>query len=387
MGLTNGGYKGTILHSADIGSYFVNIKDKTMLLIGDSFSAEDLTLKAIKSGVKSIIIYSRSSNGVCCETGSWPMKKVRVETEYMPYKVTNDGYGIKWIKAEFNMKTWMKEIIVGGKTYVTKNVDVIIYCTGYFDNSFMLDDDLKSPDEEIDCKYKYIPKSYTMSNNIFTKDIGHIVPSQYLDLEYVNINSGMYSDALISNPNMMFLGEGPLHTPLLEIDVAAHTLLCLVIGKIQWPDDKTIYDKHKEVILSGMEIVEMRKSIDKNYYMKHRNVYKDKHHWSYSYKDERMIYQLKEFLEWNWRYFAQDMKDCDYPVDIGDWNVLNEKGKKYVEISLADALCRTQLDAENKDSDWKTFRDLDDVSNRISIHTGEVAIPFNGPWLEVEDEV
>merc|ERR1712226_933659 len=148
----------------------------------------------------------------------------------------------------------------------------------------MLHDDLKSPNEKIDFKYMYIPKTYRMSNNIFTKNIGNVIPSQYLDLEYVNINSGMYTDALISNPNMMFLGEGSLHAPLLEIDVAAHTLLCLVTGKIQWPDDNTIYNEHKEIILSGMEIVEIRKSIDKNYFIKHRTVFKDKQLWSYSYK-------------------------------------------------------------------------------------------------------
>merc|ERR1712224_803782 len=108
--------------------------------------------------------------------------------------------------------------------------------------------------------------------------------------------------------------------------------------------------------------------------------------WSNSYKDERMIFQLKEFIDWNWRYCAHLMKYCCYPVDIGDCNMLNEKGKNYVEISLADALCRTELNTESEDSRWKTFRDIDDTSNRISTFTGAVAVPFTRPWLELNDE-
>merc|ERR1739845_61210 len=97
-----------------------------------------------------------------------------------------------------------------------------------------------------------------MSKNIFTDDIGHVVPSQYIDLETANINFGLYRGTLISNPNMMFLKENDFDVPLLEIDVLAHRLLSILIGKISWPDEESTDNYHKKIVLSGMEVPEVR---------------------------------------------------------------------------------------------------------------------------------
>ena len=59
------GYRGQVMHSSAIGDLLTNVKGKTLLMVGDSYSAEDITLQAIKHGAKFVYILGRFCNGVC----------------------------------------------------------------------------------------------------------------------------------------------------------------------------------------------------------------------------------------------------------------------------------------------------------------------------------
>jgi trimethylamine monooxygenase len=66
--LRNGGYKGTIMHSADVVDIGSLIKGKRILLVGDSFSAEDLTLQALKMNAEHVYITSANRRGLTSST-------------------------------------------------------------------------------------------------------------------------------------------------------------------------------------------------------------------------------------------------------------------------------------------------------------------------------
>lgn len=56
--LKNGGYDGEQMHSAEVTELGQGLKGKCLLLVGDSYSAEDLTLQAIKVGAEHVYITS-----------------------------------------------------------------------------------------------------------------------------------------------------------------------------------------------------------------------------------------------------------------------------------------------------------------------------------------
>jgi len=75
-------FKGQIVHSAQmdkLGSGDENaVKGKNIIMVGDSYSSEDLALQCIKLGAGEITILSRHCNGSACDMGSWPEDKVEI---------------------------------------------------------------------------------------------------------------------------------------------------------------------------------------------------------------------------------------------------------------------------------------------------------------------
>jgi cation diffusion facilitator CzcD-associated flavoprotein CzcO len=57
--LHEGGFEGIDIHSSQAGDMLGNFKDKQIVLIGGSFSAEDIALQAIKLGVKKVRVLDK----------------------------------------------------------------------------------------------------------------------------------------------------------------------------------------------------------------------------------------------------------------------------------------------------------------------------------------
>lgn len=80
-------YEGKVLHSMEATEDFQeHVKGKKVMLVGDSSSAEDLALRAVKLGAKHVYICARSGDGNCSDTKSWPSDKITV-IYGPPYKV------------------------------------------------------------------------------------------------------------------------------------------------------------------------------------------------------------------------------------------------------------------------------------------------------------
>ena len=159
--LSSGGFKGRVMHSSENGADFdACVRGKKILIIGDSYSAEDLTLTSIKLGVETVDLCSRSGNGITYDTGCWPQDKVDVHRAYMPTGVTDDGCGII--------------LNNGTKDMIMEDIATVIYCTGYSKNMDMLHPSLRPASEGPYFKSAAIPRDWKMPKNALSKEFGDI---------------------------------------------------------------------------------------------------------------------------------------------------------------------------------------------------------------------
>lgn len=106
----------------------------------------------------------------------------------------------------------------------------------------------------------------------------------------------------------------------------------------------------------------------------------DEEHWFYQHGHEKKRDLERNLCLSEYRFLAKDIMDCNYPLDIGTYHELNEKGQAFVEISLSD------FDAHQVDLvKGMTFRDHNPVNIR-SVMTGTMAVPLKQPWLELEGD-
>ena len=373
---SSGGFKGAVMHSCAVGcsDFDKLVIGKKILLVGDSYSAEDLTLTAIKLGVKSVDILSRSGWGVCCETASWPRNCVEIHEEYEIIGVSDDGRGIVIKNEEEDDEMTLN------------NIDTIIYCTGYSANTNMLDPSLGKVESFLDYEDFHKHKmDWKMKKNHLSKDLGDVPIGNIESFKLTDPN--LYRGHLISNTNMMYFQGERLDSPLLDLDVQAWLLLAHITDELALPSVKEMKQFNLQALMDEMQDPYIRLEIDTNYEKRYDEViWDDDKHWTNQFGSKRCREMEKKQIDLQYRVAARDMVDAKYPLDIGTYKKLNEKGKALVEFDLITGFDAHQVDLVegSKDSSWKTFRDCD--CNKIySIMTGTAAMPLKRHWLDLED--
>jgi len=367
-------FTGKVMHSMEcVGNFEDDIKGKTVLMIGDSCSAEDLALRAVKLGVEKVIIAARRGVGDCSECGAWPSDKVEV-IYTQPYKALKAGDGFRCQPVYWSEKRqkWRRDD--EEETTKIKDIDVVILCTGY-------DYDLEIFDEksrvDLDATWE-ISKGWKMDNNSLTITIGAPVPNKNLwcgSTTYPTLFSGM----LISNPSVMYLIETPdSYSPMIDIDVNAWLMLSYMSGELKMPSEKDMIKSNQKQMEAEMNIPFMRMSSDYEYFAEIDEL--DENHWSENATDERTIKLERMDKEFKVKRLARDMKLSKYPVDFGDYKKVNAMGEKYIELCVNGERSRSFLKKDSPDSAWKTFRD---ASGFTSVYTGTQSVPLNGPWLKL----
>jgi len=382
--LQEGKFLGSMLHSSEAGDYLSDVKGKRILMIGDAYSAEDLTLQALKLGVKSVYILSRGWNGICCSVVSWPKGDVHILHDMILTDVTETGHGLRFTESTYNETTEEYEYISNGVTTNIEDISAVIYCTGYNMDMSMLDTSLKDAfktyNKESFQLRKYLaiaglPTNWKMSNNSLTELIGDVEPAEEIYSEYLGIYPGIYRGFLISNPNMMFMRENG-DSPLFELDVQACLLLAHLIGDLDMPSMDNMELWNTEVVINGMQQPSSRYEMDMNY----ASVWNEE----ISGDDDRVDVLYHDSFRNIWRNIAQDIQDASFSVDIGTAEELNETGESILRMQHKDDSGRT--DIHPKDSDWKTFRD-NDPSSFVSLFTGQSAVPFQKHWIDMDEKV
>jgi len=369
-------FKGKVMHSTEATDNFQQVvQGKTIMMVGDGSSAEDLSLRAIKLGANKIYITARRGLGECAETGSWPDNKVELLYS-VPYKVVEKGTGLKcqpmyWSEKRQKWRRDDEEEVIK-----VKNVDVIIVCTGY-DYDF----DVFEEAYRLDCEQKWeVSKGWRMGNNALTASLGNITPNKTLWTG--SIYQGLYNCMLIKNPNIFYHIEPPnTFSPLLELDVQAWLILSYLTGENPVPAPKDMAKINQKLLEDEMQIPYSRISIDYEYFAEMDEL--DENHWSENAADERVLLlerQDKDFLA---RRLARDMKIAKYPVNFGKVDKLNSLGEKYVDLCIQTERLRSALSMASPDSANKTFRDVENPKAFASLYSATASCSLPRQWLDL----
>lgn len=385
-------FQGKILHSIHAASseFEPAVAGKRVVLIGDSDSAVDLTLHAIKLGASKVIVLSRSGYGDCFYMGSWPLRKnvatgenetiVEVHVA-LPYRVVDDGKSIECAKVVWNPDEIIYEISEEEETITIEKIDTVIFCTGYVPNTSFLSEDLQLHAEDLFSWVWTAPADFQMRDNPLTPDMGDITPSSDLSFSG-NLFPGVYRSVLRSNPKMMYIMDINSEYPLLHLEAEAWTCLAFCTGDLELPADEVIDEETRTQMLEEMNIAYLRWSVDRNYFEALFDLGEE--HWTDDYDDPRTIQINEEYLGYYIGLIARNLRDSKYPVDFGTLSNLSELGKKLVQLGFEHMKFRHLLDPESEDSTWRTYRDVDSQPMR-SIFTGQESAALPKPWLHLKD--
>ena len=385
-----GDYKGQIVHSSGMANLLSPetnaVQGQRILLIGDGSSAEDLALQTIKLGAEKIFVSSRSSEGSVSYTTSWPMNKVENFRNAQVSGVKADGRG----------KTIMFQRSYGYEDMEDKldplrdaeDVDIIIFCTGYLPNYDFLDEELWPwPKQESTWKMEDFgidSSEWKMKDNVMGKIVGHVKPADNLLANTDYLSEVTYRRKLLmANTDMMFLYEVSPY-PLLELDIAARTLLLYITGEKTIPPMEEMIASNRRELLESMQESHIRYVMDKNY----RKAVASSAVWT---RDEGQVTalikdEIVEACDCMTRFLARDMNDGNYPLQVGDFYALDETGLKLSRMMVASGYARVDLwESDDDTKEWKTLRDLDPTPF-ASLFTGMGSVPLKGKWIEVDND-
>jgi hypothetical protein len=167
--------------------------------------------------------------------------------------------------------------------------------------------------------------------------------------------------------------------PILDLDIMAWLLLSHIMGDISIPSQKQMKEFNLKVLLDAFDSPKYR-YYEENYRNRWRSL--DEDHWSEDWSDQRMRQVLNDSLEFDMRILARDSFDAKYPLQLGSYENLNEKGKALAQFNLFSFYHRFDLE---EDSPWKTFRDSD-PSPYYSVMTGTKAVSLKCRWLDIDGQ-
>lgn len=381
--LDHGNFRGMVMHSSMAGNFLSKVKGKRIVMVGDGFSAEDLTLQALKLGVKDVYILSRSSMGVCTDIASWP-GNVHILYDMALTNVTQEGHGMRFSEAVYNAPNGQYDYVANGVITDIEDISAVIYCTGYRMDFSMLDPSLKdvSTGSKSGVRYELkkelqnlaSPTNWVMSPNSLTETIGAVELGEWVNSEVAAVYPGLFRGLLISNPNMMFMRDGAGEIPLFDLDIQAWLLIAHIVGDVDTPSAYEMTHLNTQYVAEYMQHPLFRLFMDPNYQM----AWKDK----VDVEDDVLENLSIDYLRFMLKILARDMQDASYPFSIGTANELNEKGEILLQMFVNSEHARKHINI--KERSWRTFRD-DNASNYISLHDGNYAIPFDKHWIDIED--
>ena len=221
------GFSGRVIHSADSEHLLEDVQGKRILLIGGGYSAEDLALQAIKLGVEKVYVSTRAGNVSYVSQQTFPFDKVETLEFQVPASVDGDSIHFKWTKW-----TWASGYVTTGdeRSTTLRNIDTVIFCTGYEVNLDMLDKSLCKGYPKWGMKYDLeVPGTWTMPDNLYSDKTGNVKPGQVLhNIGYTHPE--FYRGLLVSNPNMMYVTPYDSYYPLLATDTSAWMLASFLTG-------------------------------------------------------------------------------------------------------------------------------------------------------------
>ena len=373
-----GNFAGRIIHSSDTANFEDDVKGKRVLLIGGSYSAEDLALMAVKCGVEKVYVSSRHPN-VVSWTATWPYNKVEVLEELLPMRVTDNGRCIQFAATE----SAFSDSHTSGEKVRTElhDIDTVIFCTGYLPNVDMLSEELRQAVSRDENPELSVPKHWRMTTNKLSEILGDVEPA---DVKVTGcIYPGLYCDCIsIKNPRMMFM-KFEFENPLFAIDVSSWLLMRFVVGLRDTPSAEEMLKHEEGSALLAMNNPWYRCIMDTNYFEAI-----EKNWEKFPTMPESKLDLLDEFESdyeetMEVRVLTRYIQEAKYPVSLGSFDELNETADAYINFDRMTYNHRARL-TEDDAQNGTTFRDYSDGEEFVSIFTGSRSVPLKDRWLKMD---
>jgi len=361
-------FTGVIVHSAQMDNIGAPVEGKKIMLVGGNLSAEDLALSFIKLGAEKIYITSRSQSDIVHYTTSWPENKVETYKFTQICGSASDGNSVRICRSHLD------DIDYDNYTDI-HDISIVVLCTGYKANMDYLDLSLKPCWVTDSCDVHRMDEDWKMKPHPWTKIVGHVKPSDGLELSDVYMES-----ILINNPNMVFIQE-MASFPLVEIDVAAWLCLAFITGEANIPSREEMMKHIESDLLNDMDQVYDRYVLDEEF----RAIFEVMDA-ALQLDVSKELDCYRDNISYNLGYLSQKMSYGNYPFNFGSFMEINDVGKEFVRMSVHDMSNRLDLEGERvRGRAWKTFRDMDS-SPYLSLFTGMKSIAMKGKWLEIDDD-
>lgn len=378
--LMSGGFKGLIMHSAEVVDIGSSIEGKRILLVGDSYSAEDLTLQALKLNAEHVYITSANRRGEASSTSTWPGNKAE-SLKCLPTQVINNGTGLLCSEVGYDDNVGDYMPVEGGESWELEDIAAVVYCTGYGTNMRYLEEDLQHACYSDEWS---APKGWQSQRNSLTKFVGNVEPAEVLSGGSSYVCDNMYRHVLIDNPNMMYIHTRTAYF-LPEIDATAWAVAAYVSGETVLPTAEEMETRNALEKLDELHVPWHRYSLDSRYAEATRLLYHDDEHWLNT-KNLTAGYSdyLNEYISHGIKVIARDQVAGGHGGDWGSYDRLSARGSKLVEQLVKEHNGR-EFSIVDGETAWRTFRDTDPEQYE-SIFTGMKFVPLKGHWMDLGDD-
>ena len=239
------------------------------------FNLHDLTKRAVKVGAEKVFVSTRQAasaeqpGDAVSWTGAWPFNKVEVLEEQIPLRVTDNGKNIQLTKVEWEFPDrYVPE--TGDVSTELRDIDTVIFCTGYVENTSMLDEPLREAVKRDPTLQLEVPTDWKMTENSLTKFLGDVKPHDVRWLNSHVTHPKLYRGMMIDNPSMMFI-LADVDSPLCGIDVAAWFLVKIITGQRDILSREEMWKQNMADAIHEMQSPVVRFAMDKAYYDAYNN--------------------------------------------------------------------------------------------------------------------
>lgn len=394
-------------------------EESRILLIGGSYSAEDIALQCLKWGADHVEVTCRSADDHICSTDDWPGERVTVHSSSRVKSVSRSNQGIFDVELEPVVMDWH----AGYKTEVEheaeaenrvwiRNVDAVVFTTGYSSHFDMLDESLRPAANmlptglairheeflasEHDCAPDWLPENWKMKvdrhAHAWTGDVPAGLGKTYrVKTTHPDLQCGFF----LKNIDMMYLYENDFETPLVGLDVFAWILAATLTGEVAMPSVEKLHEMNTQELRDAMDSPIARYFMDEGYaavidklpagegqFWPSRNDDDDE-------TEECTFWDMwGDYEESNMRLLAEYMHMSKYPgLSLGSRKGLNRNGKLMMKFNEECIKAREdtwkEIKADRSREDWHTFRDNTKNCKKIrSLYTNTKARPLKKRWLD-----
>lgn len=314
-------------------------------------------------------------------TSAWPYNKVEILEEQVPFHVK--GNCIQFQKVEWEFPDKYVPVEEEAVETELRDIDTVIFCTGYLPNFEMLDESLREAVKRDANLQVEVPKDWKMAPNKLTDIIGEVKPG---DVRWINsfvTHPGLYRGMAISNPNMMFIMSA-VSSPLCGIDVLAWLLVKYVTGQREIPSSEVMLAQNTEDALHDMDSIQVRYRMDGNYYHAFEQFAEDnpdvRELMDKLYEEDYVNRDGADDVVY-YRQVARMMKEADYPVNYGTYDELSKDAETIIHYNDLSYYHRHNLNGKEP---FRTFRDYTDGDKFRSIFTGTPSVSLKKPWLDID---